>query len=103
MKKDILATPKGKTFKLADGKEYTLSPFNLNTLANLEEAFDCELEELESKLKKHSATAFRKLLLVLLLEDYPDLTLIDVGKLVSLDKMTDIVAELTIALGELKV
>lgn len=99
---DILATPKGRIIKLADDKEYTLAPFNLNTLANLEEAFDCDLDKLEEKLSGRTATAFRKLLWVLLREDYPKMTLIEVGKLVQLDQMTDLVEELTAALGELK-
>ena len=103
MAKDILATPKGRTIKLADGKEYTLAPLTLNTLANLEEAFDCDLEELQSKLAKRGATAFRKLLWVFLRGDYPDLTLVGVGDLVELSQMSEVVTELTAALEGLNV
>ena len=103
MAKDLLATPKGKTIKLSDGKEYTLAPFTLNTLANLEQEFDCDLEELTAKLAKRAATSFRKLLWVLLREDYPDLTLEGVGKLVELNQMNEVVSELTSALEGLNV
>jgi len=100
---EILATPKGKTIKLADGEDYTLAPFTLNTLANLEEEFDCDLEELQTKLTKRTATAFRKLLWVLLREEYPDLKIDGVGKLVELSQVSSIVEELTAALGALNV
>lgn len=98
---DLLATPKGKVIQLADGKEYTLSAFNLNTLANLEEAFDCDLNELQDKLSKRTASGFRKLLWVLLRGNYPDMTLDEAGSLVSLDKVTAITEELSASLGEL--
>ncbi len=103
MVKDILATPKGKTVTLADGKEYTLAPMNLNTLANMEETFDCDLADLTEKMSGRSASVFRKLLWVLLREDYPDLTIDKVGKLVQLDQMTSVVAEITASLEGLKV
>ena len=102
MSKNILATPKGKTITLSDGKNYTLSPFNLNTLANLEEAFDCDMGELQGELSGRMATVFRKLLYVLLMQDYPDLTEIDVGKLVEVDGVGALVKELTAVLNKLE-
>ena len=102
--KDILAEVKGKTIKLADGKEYTLSPLNLNLLANLEEAFDCGLEEMGAKLSTgRAATAFRKLLWLFLRDNYPELKEVDVGKLVEVSNMKEIVAEVTVALEDLKI
>ncbi len=102
MGKDILATPKGKVVTLADGKEYTLSPFNLNTLANLEETFNCDLGELKGKLTGRTATAFRKLIHVLLMENYPDLTLTDVGSLILMSALKEIMPSLTEALSKLE-
>lgn len=103
VKENLLAKPKGRVIKLSDGKNYTLSPFNLNTLANLEEEFDCDIEDLQNKLTGRSATAFRKLLWVLLRDEYPDLTLSGVGKLVALAQMTEVVKELSTALDGLVV
>lgn len=102
-RKDILATPKAKAIKLSDGKTYKLPAFNLNVLANLEEEFDCDIENLGEKLTEHTASAFRKLLWVLLRENYPDMSITDAGKLVSLDEMATVVKELTTALEGLKV
>jgi len=104
MKDDILATPKGRTVKLADGKEYTLSPLNMNLLVNLEEAFDCDLDDIEAKMNEgRKATVFRKLLWLFLRDEYPNLSLTDVGKLLQLNQMTEIVKELTEVLEGLKV
>lgn len=100
---DILKTPKGMTIKLADGKSYELAPFNLNVLANLEEEFDCDIEDLGAKLTQHTASAFRKLLWVLLRETYPDMSVSDVGKLILLDQMRPVIEEITTALEAIKV
>jgi len=100
---NILAEVRGKTIKLADGKDYTLAPLNLNLLANLEAEFDCDLEELGAKLSTgRVATAFRKLLWLFLRDNYPELKEVDVGRLVEVSIMTDVVAELTLALEGLK-
>ncbi len=103
MAKELLNTPKGKKIKLADGKTYTMAALNLNVLANLEEAFDCDFEQLEAKLTKRSATGFRTLLWVLLRDNYPDITLADAGKLVQLDQMIPIINELTTIFEGLKI
>ncbi len=98
-----MSTPKGKVITLADGKKYTLAPMNLNTLTNLEDEFDCDIEEVQVKMVTgRKASVFRRLLWVFLKEDHPDLTLKDVGCLVVLDQMADIVADITAALDSLK-
>lgn len=100
----ILDTPKGKVITLADGNEYTLAPSNLNTLTDLEDAFECDIDEVQAKLAAgRKATVFKKLLWIFLQEGYPELTMRDVGRLVPLDKMTELVAELTEALESLNV
>jgi len=102
MAKDILAKQKGMIIKLSDGKEYQLSPFNLNILADMEEAFDCDLQEMKTVLAARTATAFRKLLHVLLAENYPELTLKDVGSLVEMKSVNDVISSLTKSLTELE-
>ncbi len=91
----VLQEPKGTIIKLADGKDYILAPLTLNTLANLEEAFDCDLSKLQVKLASKTASGFRKLLWVLLQDNHPDVSLQDAGKLVSLDQMGEIITQLT--------
>jgi len=103
VKKDILATPKGKVITGTDGKKYTLAPLCLNTFANIEEEFDCEMVEFQEKLKKRSYSQIRRLIWVLLHEGYPDLSLSDVGKLIPLnvDLLTAIMNEIAVAFDEL--
>lgn len=103
MKKDLLAKPKGKIIKLSDGKDYQLSPFNLNILADMEEAFDCDLQDMKAVLSGRTATAFRKLLHVLLAENYPELSIKDVGRLVEMKSVNDVISSLMESLTELDV
>lgn len=98
---DVLATPRGKLIKLADGNDYTLSPYNMNIMANLEEEFDCSLDKLGSKLTGRMFTTLRKLLWVFLRDNYPDMTLQEAGKLVEMDQVGEILKEITSALNGL--
>ena len=91
---DPLTTPKGKMVKLSDGNEYQLPPLNLTVTADLEEAFDCDIEEVLGKLAKRSATNLRKLLWVLLQYDYPEMTLKEAGQLVLIPTMGEIIKEI---------
>jgi len=75
----ILSTPESKTIKLGE-KEYRLSPLNLNVMADIEESFGCSLMKLGRELEKRQALTLRKLLFILLKEEYPDITLTEIGK-----------------------
>lgn len=99
---DILATPKGRKITLSDGKKYTLAPFSLTTLADLEEEFDCDMEELPTKLTERTATGFRKFLWVLLRGNYQDMSLHEAGKLVLLEQVTSLIQELAADIDKLK-
>ena len=68
----VLSTPERKTIKLGD-KEYRLSPLNLNVMADIEEAFNCSLMKLGRELEKRQAITLRKLIFILLKEEYPDI------------------------------
>ena len=85
----VLNTPEKKTIKLGD-KDYRLSPLNLNVLANIEEEFDCGLDELGTKLEKRQASILRKLIYILLKEQYTDMTLSKVGELINLGNMSEV-------------
>lgn len=81
---NILTQAKSQTIKLNDGKDYILAPLNLNTMADLEEAFGCSLAELGKRLfdgKGSSFTTLRKMLYVLLKSSH-NLSIEQVGNLV---------------------
>jgi len=101
-KNNSLKKPK-RTIKLADGKEYTLSPFTLHVISSLEQEFDCDFAKLDKKLKKHTASAFQKFLWILLRDQYPELTFEKVGNLVEFDQVTAVVEELNAALEGLEI
>ena len=98
---DVLAIPRGKVIKLADGNEYMMSPYNMNIMANLEEEFDCGLEKLGEKLTDRMFTTLRTILWVLLRDNYPDMTLQEAGKLVEMDQVGDVLKEIMSALNGL--
>lgn len=75
----VLGTPERKILKLGD-KEYRLSPLNLNVMADIEESFGCSLMKLGKELEKRQAITLRKLIHILLKEEYPDITLSEIGK-----------------------
>ena len=85
----VLGTPEKKTIKLGE-KEYKLAPLNLNVLANIEEEFDCGVAALGPKLEKRQASALRKLVYILLKDQYPDMTLIKVGEFIDLSNMAEV-------------
>lgn len=83
----ILGTPEKETIKLGE-KEYRLSPLNLNVMADIEEAFNCSLMKLGKELDKRQATTLRKLIFILLKEEYPDITLTEIGKSITSSNLT---------------
>ncbi len=89
MTKNVLSKPKGETIKLGD-KEYWLAPLNLNTLANIEDEFDCGLTELGTMLEKKQASTMRKLVYVLLKDQYPKMAMTKIGELIDLTNMASI-------------
>jgi hypothetical protein len=96
MAKNILSEAPRKSIVLTDGKEYVLSPVNLNILADLEEEFGCSLEELKKRPDKQSFVILRALLLIFLRENYPTITKRQIGKLVSIE----IIPEISKAIAE---
>ena len=85
---NILAQEKPKSIKLADGKEYTLPPIDLTTLANIEKTMGFGLGRLASKLEDETMTTMRVLVYALLKESQPELTLDGVGHLITLKEIT---------------
>ena len=85
----VLSTPKRKTIKLGD-KEYRLSPLNLNVLADIEEGFDCSIDKVGRMLDKKRASALRRLVYILLKQEYPEMTLEKIGELIDLSNMAEV-------------
>ncbi len=90
METNILAQEKPKTIKLADGKEYTLPPIDLTTLANIEKTMGFGLGKFSLKLETETMTTLRVLVYALLKENYPELTLEQVGHLITLKEIASL-------------
>lgn len=92
MPNELIKEPKGRTITLG-GKEYQLSPLNLNVMVAIEEEFDCNLPDLGklfSNKKTKQLTVMSKLIYILLKENYPKLTQVELGKMVIVDNLAEI-------------
>lgn len=87
---NILAEEKPKSIKLADGKEYTLPPIDLTTLANIEKTMGFGLSQLATKIESETMSVLRLLIYALLKEGHPELSLEQVGKLITLKEIKDL-------------
>ena len=85
----VLSTGDRKTIKLGD-KDYRLSPLNLNVLADIEEGFDCSIDKVGKMLDKKRASALRRLVHILLKQEYPDMTIEKIGGLIDLSNMAEV-------------
>ena len=85
----ILGTPERRTIKLGD-KEYRLSPFNLNVMADIEEEFNCSIDLVGKELNKRRMSDMRKLLYILLKHEYPELTLSKIGEIIDVDNLAEV-------------
>ena len=85
---NILTQEKPKTIKLADGKEYTLPPIDMTTLANIEKTMGFGLGRFALKVETETMTTLRALVYALLKENHPELTLEGVGHLITLKEIT---------------
>ncbi len=92
---NILAEEKPKTIKLTDGKEYKLPPIDLTTVANIEKTMGFGLGQLAGKLESETMTTMRSLVYALLKEEQPELTINQVGHLVTLKEISSISSTIT--------
>jgi hypothetical protein len=84
---NILAEAKSKSIKLSDGKEYKLPPIDMTTLANIEKTMGFGLGKFASKIENETMQTLRSLVYALLKENYPELTIEQVGRLVTLKEI----------------
>ena len=92
MTDELIKEVKLQTIKLG-GIEYQLSPLNFNIMTYIEEEFNCNFSEFGSLMmsgKFKQITMMRKLLYIFLKDNYPDLTITDIGKQVTIDNANDI-------------
>lgn len=82
-KENILETSKPKSIVLADGNEYTLPPIDLTTLANLEKSLGFGTAQLQEKLESETMITLRALIFGLLRENYPDMEIEKMGRLIT--------------------
>ena len=87
---NILAQEKPKTIKLADGKDYKLPPIDMTTLANIEKTMGFGLGKFAIKMETETMTTLRALIYALLKENYPNLTIEEAGRLVTLKEIKDL-------------
>lgn len=86
--KNLAQSPKIDKAKLADGKEYDLAPVNINILADLEDKFDMSFGDL---MGSGRIKPLRYLVYLRLKPNYPDLTEDEVGKLIDMKVLTNII------------
>lgn len=95
---NILNTPEKRSITLG-GTDYQLSPLNLNVLASIEDEFDCGIANLGELLEKRQATSMRKLIYILLKDQYEDMTLNKIGELIDLKNLAKVSEALSKALS----
>lgn len=90
--KNLALESKMDKIKLSDGKEYELSPMNINILAELEDKFEQPLDELFSKGR---LSFVRYILFLRLRKSYPELdTEEKVGELVTLEMVAGLLGKI---------
>ena len=90
METNILAQEKPKSIKLADGKEYTLPPIDMTTLANIEKTMGFGLGKFGIKMETETMTTLRALVYALLKENHPELTIEQTGHLITLKEINQL-------------
>lgn len=72
--------------------EYFLSPVNWNVLADVEEAFDCSLLDIQKPLKKKQMSTMRTLLWIFVSNDErnPEVSKRDIAKCLKLSNVLEI-------------
>ena len=96
---NILAQEKPKSVILADGKEYTLPPIDMTTLANIEKAMGFGLGRFAAKLELEPMTTLRALVYALLKESHPSLTLEQTGRLITLKEIKSLAETISIIMA----
>jgi len=84
---NILAQEKPKTIKLADGKDYTLPPIDMTTLANIEKTMGIGGRKFISQMDLEPLQTIQLFIYALLKETSPEITREKAGHLVGLKEI----------------
>jgi hypothetical protein len=84
---DILTVEKPKVITLSDGKEYTLPVINMTTLANIEKTMGIGGKVLAEKMNTEPMNTLRTFAYAILKENYPNLSIEEAGKLITLNEL----------------
>ena len=84
----ILAQEKPKTVKLADGKDYTLPPIDMTTLANIEKTMGIGGKAIILKMESEPSQTLQLFIYALLKETCPEITREQAGRLITLKEMS---------------
>ena len=84
---NILAESKPKTIKLADGKEYTLPPIDMTTLANIEKTMGIGGKKFIAQMDAEPLQTIQLFIYALLRETSPDITREQAGRLITLKEI----------------
>jgi len=96
MTDELIKEDKPTIIKLADGKEYELTPLNLNMMIEIEDKFE---EPLTQLLDVGKVKVIRYLLFVMLKPKHPDMTEEKVGKFVTAEILNEAVKSITTSIG----
>ena len=96
---DTLNKKEKKIIITLDKKEYILPSLNLNILTNIEEVLGCGLVDVPKEMAKRQATTLRKLVYTMLRNDYPDLTIEEIGRCITVDKIPEVSGAVAKILG----
>ena len=103
MVENILAEAKPTTIKLADGKDYTFPPLSLTTLANLEKILGFPLKQTKEKFESEPMQTLLGFVYALLIENYPQLTREEAGKLVTFEVLPNLTSTFAHIFSQIKV
>lgn len=84
---NILVTEKPKTIKLADGKDYSLPPIDMTTLANIERTMGMGGKSVILKMESEPLQTLQLFIYALLKETSPEITREQAGRLVTLNEI----------------
>ena len=96
---NLLTEEKPRAIKLADGKEYSLPPLNITTLANIEKTMGVGGKKLSLKMENEPVQSIQLFVWALLKQTNPDLTLEKAGTLVDFKSIKEFSEYLTIILA----
>ena len=96
---NVLAQEKPKSIKLADGKEYTLPPIDMTTLANIEKTMGIGGKVFADKMGVEPMQSLQLFTYALLKEILPEITREQAGRLIGLKELPQFAETISIVLA----